>query len=328
MQVLATGRLSVYEAYGQYQIVVHSIEKAGVGALEAAFRQLRERLEKEGLFDPAHKKTLPAFPFRIAVVTSPTGAALRDIVSTLRRRWPPAEIVLFPVAVQGDQAAPSIVRALELLPGAAEVDLVILGRGGGSLEDLWAFNEETVARAIYGCPIPIVSAVGHETDFTISDFVADVRAATPTMAAEIAVPRVEDVRGRLDEIESRLVQFIEVDLELRRRHLGELVRSYALGRVRGRVEGAMQTLDYTVEGLYRRARELTRDRRTRVNEALTRLDGLDARRILSRGYAICSDGKTGGIIRSSVAALAARDVRLTFSDGKVGAEVKEKIDGE
>lgn len=328
MQVLATGRLTIYEAYGQYQIVVYSIEKAGVGALEAAFRQLRERLEKEGLFDPAHKKPLPAYPFRIAVVTSVTGAAVRDVVSTLRRRWPPVEILLFPVAVQGNQAAPSIVRALELLPRVGGLDLIILGRGGGSLEDLWAFNEETVARAIYDCPIPIVSGVGHETDFTISDFVADVRAATPTMAAEIAVPRVEDIRRRLDEIESRLIQFAEVGLELRGRHLSELVRSYALGRVRGRVEGAMQTLDYTVERLYRCAREMTRDRRSRVNETLARLDGLDARRVLSRGYAVCSDGGTGRIIRSSVAALDARDVRLTFSDGKVSAEVKEKVNGE
>jgi len=232
------------------------------------------------------------------------------------------------VAVQGNQAAPGIVRALELLPRVEGVDLIILGRGGGSLEDLWAFNEETVARAIYACPIPIVSGVGHETDFTISDFVADVRAATPTMAAEIAVPRVEDIRGRLDEIESRLIQFAEVGLELREGHLRELVRSYALGRVRGRVEGAMQTLDYTVERLYRCAREMTRERRSRASEILARLDGLDARKVLSRGYAVCSDGGTGRIIRTSLAALDARDVRLTFSDGSVSAEVKEKIHGD
>ncbi len=328
IQVLATGRLTVYEVYGQYQIVIQSIEKAGVGELEAAFRRLRERLEKEGLFDPGHKKPLPAYPFRIAVVTSPTGAAVRDILTTLRRRWPPAEILLFPVAVQGNQAAPNIVRALELLPSVEAVDLIILGRGGGSLEDLWAFNEEAVARAIYACPIPVVSGVGHETDFTISDFVSDVRAATPTMAAEISVPRLEDVLERLGAIGSRLIQFAEVGLELRRSRLSELVRSYALGRVRGSVEGAMQTVDYTVERLWRAAREMTRGRLSRINEVLAHLDGLDAKKVLSRGYAVCSDGRTERIIRSSAAALDARSVRLTFADGKVSAEVKEKIDGD
>ena len=328
IQVLATGRLTVYEAYGQYQIVVYSIEQAGVGELEAAFRKLRERLEKEGLFDPAHKKPLPAYPFRLAVVTSPTGAAVRDIVSTLRRRWPPAEILLFPVAVQGTQAAPSIVRALELIPSVEGVDLVIIGRGGGSLEDLWAFNEESVARAIYACPIPIVSGVGHETDFTIADFVSDVRAATPTMAAEIAVPRVEDVLGRLGEVENRLEHFVRVGLELRRRHLSELVRSYALGRVRGGVEGAMQTLDYAVERLRHAAMEKTRVGRSRVSEIVARLDGLDARKVLSRGYAVCSNASTGTRIRSSAGALEAGDVRLAFADGEVSAEVKERIDGE
>ena len=182
MQVLARGRLTVYEAYGQYQLVAYAVERAGAGALEAAFRRMKEKLLKEGLFDPDHKKPLPPFPKKIAVVTSPTGAAVRDIVSTLRRRWPAIEVLLCPVRVQGDQAVGEIVRALDALSTLDGVDLVIVGRGGGSLEDLWAFNEEPVARAIYRCPIPVVSAVGHETDFTIADFVADMRAATPTMA--------------------------------------------------------------------------------------------------------------------------------------------------
>ena len=328
MQVLALGRATVYEPYGQYQLVVHSIEAAGVGALELAFRQLKERLEKEGLFDSAHKKQLPAYPFRIAVVTSPTGAAVRDIVSTLRRRWAPAEVLLYAVPVQGAQAAPEIVRALERLPEVADLDVIILGRGGGSLEDLWAFNEESVARAIFACPIPVVSAVGHETDFTICDYVADVRAATPTMAAEIAVPRAQDVRAALDERHGRLLQFVGTALELKRRGLAELVRSYALGRVRGRVEGAIQTLDYAVEGLTRSVRERVRDRAERLGALVVALEGLDPRRILARGYVVCSHGRTGRIIRSVDGAIRARGVHLTFSDGKVGAEVKERIDGE
>jgi exodeoxyribonuclease VII large subunit len=327
MLVIAEGRVTVYEAYGQYQIVVRSLERAGVGALELAFRLLKERLEKEGLFDPECKKPLPAYPFRIAVVTSPTGAAVRDIVSTLRRRWPPAEILLFPVAVQGGQAAPDIVRALSLLPSVAELDLIILGRGGGSVEDLWAFNEEAVARAIYACPLPVVSAVGHETDFTIADFVADVRAATPTMAAEIAVPRLDDVLLRLDEVERRLVQFAAVGLELRRRRLLELVRSYALGRVRGRLEGAMQAVDYAAEKLRRSIDAVMAAEGNRLNQTVAHLEGFDAAKILSRGYVVCSDARTGGVIRSAGAALEARDVRLAFADGRVSAEVKERFDG-
>jgi len=327
MLVIAEGRVTVYEAYGQYQIVVRSLERAGVGALELAFRLLKERLEKEGLFDSECKKPLPSYPFRIAVVTSPTGAAVRDIVSTLRRRWPPAEILLFPIAVQGGQAAPDIVRALSLLPSVAELDLIILGRGGGSVEDLWAFNEEAVARAIYACPLPVVSAVGHETDFTIADFVADVRAATPTMAAEIAVPRLDDVVLRLDEVERRLVQFAEVGLELRRRRLLELVRSYALGRVRGRLEGAMQAVDYAAEKLRRSIDAVMAAEGNRLNQTVAHLEGFDAAKILSRGYVVCSDARTGGVIRSAGAALEARDVRLAFADGRVSAEVKERFDG-
>ncbi|MBI4720916.1 MAG: exodeoxyribonuclease VII large subunit, partial [Chitinivibrionia bacterium] len=171
MLAVARGRLTLYEPYGQFQLVARTMEKAGAGELERAFRALCARLEKEGLFAPEHKKPLPAYPRRIAVITSPTGAAVRDIVSTLKRRWPCVEIVLLPVRVQGSEAAPEITAALELAPRLAPVDIVILGRGGGSLEDLWAFNEETVARAIFDCPIPVISAVGHETDFTIADFV-------------------------------------------------------------------------------------------------------------------------------------------------------------
>jgi len=328
IQVVATGRITIYDSYGTYQIVVQTLETAGVGALELAFRRLTERLEKEGLFDPARKKPLPRYPFRIAVVTSPTGAAVRDIVSTLRRRWPPAEILLFPVAVQGAQAVPDIVRALSLLPTVPELDLIILGRGGGSLEDLWAFNEEAVARAIHACPVPVVSAVGHETDFTIADFVADVRAATPTMAAEIAVPRLDELLLRMDEAEKRLIQSVRMGFNLRKTRLGELVRSYALGRVRGRVEAAIQASDYAGERLRRAVETAVTGRSTRLNETVARLEGYDAAKILSRGFVVCSDARSGGVIRTSGAALAARDVRLAFADGRVGAEIKERVDGD
>jgi exodeoxyribonuclease VII large subunit len=327
MRVLATGRITLYEPYGQYQLVVYRMEKAGVGELEIAFRELCERLEKEGLFNPDHKVDLPVYPFRIAVVTSPTGAAVRDIITTLRRRWPAATVLLYPVAVQGEGSAEEIAGAIEAISEMDDIDLVIMGRGGGSLEDLWSFNEEAVARAVFECPIPVISAVGHETDFTITDFVADLRAPTPTAAAEIATPRADEVKARLTEIKSRLARHFEVNLELKRRRLDEMLRSYALGRVRGQVESAMQALDYATDRLRRLGVDAVRTRGTRLREALTRLDGLDTRRILSRGFSIVTERETGAVVRSRETALDMRDISITFADGKVDAEVKEGRDG-
>jgi exodeoxyribonuclease VII large subunit len=210
MSVLATGGIEVYEPRGQYQLYVRKLEPRGVGALELAFRQLKEKLEKEGLFDPARKHPLPRLPRRIAVVTSPTGAAIQDILQTISRRFPCLRVMVFPVRVQGEGAAAEIADAITRLNhNAAElggIDVMIVGRGGGSLEDLWAFNEEIVARAIHASAIPVVSAVGHEVDFTIADFVADIRAATPTAAAELVVPVLADVLDSLTAINQSLVR--------------------------------------------------------------------------------------------------------------------------
>jgi len=325
VKVLARGRLTVYEGYGQYQLIASAIEEFGAGELELAFRKLKEKLEKEGLFDPERKRVLPAFPARIAVVTSPTGAAVRDVVSTLRRRWPAVEALLCPVAVQGAKAVPEITRMLDLLSERTDIDVVILGRGGGSLEDLWAFNEEAVARAIHRCPIPVISAVGHETDFTIADFVADVRAATPTMAAEMAVPLAEDVMAEIDGTVRYLVQSIKTRLDTHNSRLRELLRSYALGQVKGRLEQAMQTHDRRMDDLRRRIVEAIRGKKARLTEIVTRLEGLDARAILARGYTVCSDYATGGLVRSSDGAVRAGKLKVTFHDGDVLTEVKERI---
>ncbi|MFQ5512291.1 MAG: exodeoxyribonuclease VII large subunit [Candidatus Krumholzibacteriia bacterium] len=327
VKVLVSGRITVYEPYGQYQIVASRIEKTGAGELELAFRALKEKLQAEGLFDPAHKQPLPDYPFKIAVVTSPTGAAVRDIISTVRRRWPCARLLVAPVRVQGERAAGEIAHALSRLPGVAGLDVVILGRGGGSLEDLWAFNEEEVARAVYACPVPIVSAVGHETDFTIADFVADVRAATPTMAAEIAVPELDDVLGELERMRGVLVQNVRAAIEHYRLRLRELLRSYALGQVRGKLERYLQAHDYAMEKLQRRMTDVVRAAGARWSETMTRLRGLDARAILDRGYAVCADLKTGAVIGTAAQALESVDLRLTFRDGSVHSEVKEKLDG-
>lgn len=218
LEVIATGSVEVFERAGRYQLYIRKLEPRGVGALDLAFRQLREKLQKEGLFEPKHKKPLPAFPQRIVLVTSPTGAALADLLRTIERRYPCVEVFVYPVRVQGDGAAAEIAAAVRTVNAFDErlggIDVMIVGRGGGSLEDLWAFNEETVARAIFAGRIPIISAVGHEGDVTIADLVADVRAATPTAAAELAVPVMDEVLDRLRSLELRVWRAVRAKVEL------------------------------------------------------------------------------------------------------------------
>lgn len=218
MKVLVTGKISVFEANGGYQIYVNDMLEDGVGNLYIAFEQLKKKLEEEGLFDPSIKKKIPKIPRKIGVVTAPTGAAIKDIISTIKRRWPLAEIYLFPTLVQGEDAKEDIVRQIKNSANY-DLDTLIVGRGGGSIEDLWAFNEEIVARAIYECQTPVISAVGHEIDFTIADFVADLRAPTPTGAAEMAVPDIRDVRQLLNQMNIRLNKAITNDIKRYRERL-------------------------------------------------------------------------------------------------------------
>ncbi|RMF76001.1 MAG: exodeoxyribonuclease VII large subunit, partial [Planctomycetota bacterium] len=250
LEVIATGALEVYAPRGAVQLLVRKLEPRGVGALELAFRQLRERLEAEGLFDPARKRPLPAYPRRIAVVTSPTGAAIRDILQTLSRRSPFVEVFVFPVRVQGDGAAAEIAAAIRALSRRAAdlggVDLVIVGRGGGSLEDLWAFNEEVVARAIADCALPVISAVGHEVDVSISDLVADVRAATPTAAAELAAPHVDELGIAIRNAASRTARGMRQRLDLARHSLRLRTERDVLLRPQRRFRQHAQWLDETV----------------------------------------------------------------------------------
>lgn len=227
-RVIARGNVSVYERDGQYQFYATHMQPDGIGSLYLAFEQLKQKLEGEGLFAPQRKRPLPRYPRTIGVVTSPTGAAVRDILTTLARRYPQAAVILYPVLVQGKGAAPSIVKALRTLNDMGEADVLIVGRGGGSLEELWAFNEEQVARAIYESAIPVISAVGHETDFTIADFVADLRAATPTAAAELAVPHTAELRAQLRQREQMLQQGLQHRLRQARERLSRLQRSPAL----------------------------------------------------------------------------------------------------
>lgn len=227
MKILVTGKISVYEATGGYQIYVNEMLEDGVGNLYIAFEQLKKKLEQEGLFDPAKKKKIPKIPTTIGIITAPTGAAIKDILSTIKRRWPLAKTILFPSLVQGEEAASDIVRNINIAKDYG-LDVLIIGRGGGSIEDLWPFNEEIVARAIYDLDIPTISAVGHEIDFTIADFVADLRAPTPTGAAEMAVPNINDVINYLKQLELRLISNISNHITIKKEYLKKLENSFVL----------------------------------------------------------------------------------------------------
>jgi len=325
VQVLARGRLTVYEAQGSYQLVARSLEPAGRGELERAYRVLLARLDAEGLFDPARKRALPRMPATVAVITSPGGAAVRDILSTLQRRFPCVQVLFVPVPVQGETAAPAIVRALDEVSSRGDADVVIVGRGGGSLEDLWAFNEETVARAIHRCRVPVISAVGHERDVTIADHVADVRAATPTMAAEIAVPAREEILAQIAGLLSACGRHLRARVAHASSRVNEMLRSYALGRVRGGIEQAMQRSDFTAQRLRNAALQRTLALAARLDTLHARLSGLDARETMRRGFTVCTDARSGVLLRASAEAVASRDVHVAFHDGVVSARVEERI---
>lgn len=320
-QVIARGNLTLYDAQGSYQLVARAIEPAGRGDLERALRLLIARLREEGLFDPAHKRALPRYPARLAVITSPTGAAIRDILSTIGRRFPCVDVLVVPVQVQGDAAPQQIVDALDAVSGRADVDVAILGRGGGSIEDLAAFNDEDVARAIYRCRIPVISAVGHETDVTVADFVADVRAATPTMAAEIAVPARAEVLAQVGSLERTAAIVLSTRIQMTRRRVAAFATSYALGQVRGRIEQALQRLDHAGHRLGRSAQLAVDERRARLGAELGRLSGLNPTDVLRRGYTVCVDAATGKALVRTNDALDAGSVHIIFQDGTARADV-------
>jgi exodeoxyribonuclease VII large subunit len=274
-KVLAKGSISVYERDGQYQMYITQMQPDGVGSLYLAYEQLKRRLETEGLFSPHLKKPIPRFPRAIGVVTSPTGAAVRDIIITLQRRYPSVPIQLYPVSVQGTQAAPSIVKAIERLNSAGEVELLIVGRGGGSLEELWAFNEEAVARAIFASRIPVISAVGHETDFTIADFVADLRAATPTAAAELAVPHHLELKQQVAYETQRLYRGLQRRLQESRERLERMKRSPYLTNPRKQLLAPAERLDRLTEQLRYRMKDRIRgakERQMGLSHSLARHD--------------------------------------------------------
>ncbi|WHY95907.1 exodeoxyribonuclease VII large subunit [Peribacillus simplex] len=266
MKVLVKGDISLYEAGGQYQLYVKSMAPDGVGDLYLAYEQLKKKLEAAGLFLAEHKKPIPRYPKSVGVITSPTGAALRDILITIKRRYPIARIIVYPALVQGNNAAKSIAKAISMANARAESDVLIVGRGGGSIEELWAFNEEIVAESIYDSDIPVISAVGHETDFTIADFVADMRAPTPTGAAELAVPHLNEILERLMNRKNRLTRSIQEAVNFERTRLTRMERSYAFRYPHKMYEQKLEQLDKTMDRLGRTSTRYFMKKRDELNQ--------------------------------------------------------------
>ncbi len=290
--ILAHGYVSVYEARGTYQLYVDYVRKAGIGDLYAQFEALKKKLEAEGLFDEARKRPLPSWPRRIGIVTSPHGAALRDIIRVIRSRFPGVDLILSPTQVQGEEAPRQIVAALEALT-QVDVDVILVARGGGSLEDLWAFNDERVARAIARSPIPVVSGVGHETDFTIADFVADVRAPTPSAAAAAVVPDARELGQKIVRLRERLLQLAFGYVARRRQQVNGEMRALHLKSPQHQIAVARQRVDDLTRALQHHVQNRIALARTRVNGLQARLDALNPRNVLDRGYALVlrSDGR-------------------------------------
>lgn len=325
MEVLAFGSVTVYEARGQYQLIVERMEPKGIGTLQLAFLQLKERLEKEGLFDPAHKKPLPVLPRKIAVVTSLTGAAIRDIINVINRRFAKVEILIYPVKVQGEGAALEIARAISDLNTIPDIDVMIVGRGGGSLEDLWAFNEEAVARSIFASQIPVVSAVGHEVDVTISDLVADKRALTPTEAGELVVPRYDQIKDACEKIKTRLVQALYNKILFMRSGLLRIEHSFSLKRPFDKVHRLQQDLDEMIQRLVTAEKHTVQLERERLMGIANRLDSISPLRVLSRGYSLTTTAGDDKLIKSTEGLTAGKMLKTRFFHGSVVSSVVEVL---
>ena len=323
MQVVAGGSIAVYERDGVYQLYVDSLIPEGTGDLALAFEQLKEKLAAEGLFDPARKQPLPAFPKKIGVVTSSAGAVLRDIYRVSKRRWPGIQLVLYPVQVQGEGAAEQIARGIDFFAEEYAVDVIIAGRGGGSMEDLWAFNEEPVVRAIAACPVPLISAVGHETDFTLADFAADVRAATPSQAAELAVPDRSEVMRQVENLTGQLTRQVQRELALRRQRLEGLLNSRVMREPQSMLAERRQRLDFLLAGLQRTAKVELQSKQHKLGLILNRLAAINPVAVMGRGYGIVT--KQDKLVSSIQTVEIDDELQLTFTDGHVQAKVLAKI---
>ena len=350
LQVVSRGQINVYEPRGEYQLMVEVVEPKGKGALQLAFEQLREKLKKEGLFDPKFKKKLPLLPKKVGIVTSPTGAAIVDILRTLERRFARLHILIYPVRVQGEGAADEIVEGIDYLGRLADIDAIIVGRGGGSIEDLWAFNEEKVARSIFSCPVPVISAVGHEIDFTIADFVADVRASTPSVAAEILIEKEQSFEELIKNLEKRMIHYQQYFLQEQRHQVFSLAQHRAFQNMKVKLLNLEQKVDELETKAWNAIREMQRKIAEDKSAAIlmeekmrgtlrgmlqhfqaqwerlsAQLHNLSPLNILKKGYALC--WRDGGqyLIRVIDEVKKEEELTVSFYKGEFNCLVK-KID--
>jgi exodeoxyribonuclease VII large subunit len=323
MKVIAMGRVTVFPRDGAYQLYCTAMAMDGIGDLYAAFEQLKAKLAAQGLFDPAHKKPIPKYPGRIGIVTSSAGAAVHDMLRILRKRYPLSKVLLLPVRVQGVEAPPEIAAAIQYANHFRLADLLIVGRGGGSIEDLWAFNDERVAYAIYESKIPVISAVGHEPDVTISDFVADLRAATPSNAAELAVPDQDALRQQLDSVSASMASLMTRQIRAARQHLNVLAKSPSLASPVGYLNQKRQNLTLLKNRLISAETRKLEVEKRRFVELTAKLDAMSPLKVLTRGYAMAQDD-AGQVIRSVSQVSAGDRITVRLSDGSVDATVIDR----
>ena len=326
LQVLARGRISLYEPRGDYQLIVDHLEEAGEGALRRQFEELKNRLFKEGLFAEVRKRPLPPLPHRIGVITSPTGAAIRDILHVLKRRFAAVPVLIYPVPVQGSAAPPAIVQALREAGERAECDVLIVARGGGSLEDLWAFNDERVARAIHDCPIPVITGIGHEVDFTIADFVADRRAPTPSGAAEVAVPDERSFRRALRDLLARITRCTEAALARHAERLAWITKRLSQAHPGARLAQQTQRLDELTERMRLAMIHRLELTRGRLMLAMRALHAVSPLATIDRGYAVVTRVPGGELLRSRRSVTPSDRLNIRLADGSVRAVVEGDAD--
>ncbi len=323
LKVVLRGKVSLYEKDGQYQFYAEEMHAVGLGDISLQFEQIKDRLSKEGLFDEQNKRPIPKFPKRIAVITSDTGAAVQDIINIITRRWPLCEIMLCPVAVQGENAVPEMLNALQKVYSLSNCDTIIIGRGGGSIEDLWAFNSEVLARKIYESPIPVISAVGHETDFTICDFVADLRAPTPSAAAELAVPDKNDISLKLLNYNSILKSLLENRYNLQKSKVDILTSNVFLKKpIESIIERRIEQVDILCEKLISAYKSVLDKNKSKLQQKIASLDALSPLKVLARGFSVAQiDGK---VVNSVACAEIGDEISLRVTDGELLCTVKEK----
>lgn len=322
-KIIASGSVRVYERDGAYQLYINSVEVEGMGNLYYQYLQMKERLEKEGLFSPMHKKKIPRFPKVIGVITSPTGAVIRDIINVVSRRYPRVEIKLFPVLVQGERSEESLIRALDFFNRRDDIDTIIIGRGGGSLEELWSFNSEALARKIFDSKIPIISAVGHETDYTICDFVADLRAPTPSSAAELATPDLKDLLASQDILVKRMSRAVSNKIEIERQKVSRSIEKTHTIVQKDMIDMSYVRLDRIQERMAASVDRRMVDYKNKLSLIGVSMGNLNPFSVMDRGYSVVES--SGGLVQKTTDVELGEDIDILLSDGSLKCQVKEKI---